>query len=375
MRGLVLALLAGVAPLPALAQYAGHDAHAHHAEPAPTDPHAGHTAHTGHASHTGHGTTSAPAAEPHAGHVMAEPATPDPHAGHIMPEGSPSPAAPDPHAGHAGAATPADPHAGHGAPPAAANIPAGPPPAAALSSPVHAADRLFGTPAMAAARAAVQREHGDSRLARVMVDRLEAGFGRGHDSYAWEGHAWTGNDIDKVWLTTEGEGEFGGALESAEVQVLWGHAIDPWFDLRAGVRQDFRPGPRRTHLALGIQGLAPYWIEVDASLFLSHKGDVTARVEAEHDIRLTQQLILQPRVEADFSFQDSAALGVGSGLSTVEASLRLRHEFRPQTGPAVIAPYVGLVHERAFGNTVDYRRAAGEKRSGWRGLVGLHTWF
>ena len=228
---------------------------------------------------------------------------------------------------------------------------------------------------MASAREMVRREHGDSRLAKVLVDRLEAGFGKGHDSYAWEGHAWTGNDIDKLWLTTEGEGERRGALESAEVQLLWGHAINPWFDLRAGLRQDFRPGPRRTHLALGVQGLAPYWIEVDASLFLSHKGDVTARIEAEHDMRLTQQLILQPRVEAGFALQDVPALGIGSGLSTIEASLRLRHEFRPQSGPAVIAPYIGLAHERAFGGTADYRRAAGERRAGWKALVGLYTWF
>lgn len=208
-----------------------------------------------------------------------------------------------------------------------------------------------------------------------MIDRLEAGFGTGHDSYAWEGHAWTGNDIDKLWLATEGEGESKGRLESAEVQLLWSHAINPWLDLRAGLRQDFRPTPRRSHLALGLAGLAPYWIEVDAALFLSHKGEVSARIEAEHDMRLTQQLILQPRLEADLAFQDSPALGIGSGLSTVEASLRLRHEFRPRTGPAVIAPYIGVAHERTFGDTARYRRAEGERRSGWKALVGLHTWF
>lgn len=355
MRALLLALLAGAAPVPALAQqvgHGGHDAHMHHAEPAPADPHAGHAG------------RDAP---------QPAPAESDPHAGHHMPASTP----PDPHAGHSAPAptvTP-DPHAGHGAPPAASAIPVGPPPAAALSGPEHAADGIFGAAAMAASREALRREHGDNRLAKAMIDRLEAGFGSGHDSYAWEGHAWTGNDIDKLWLATEGEGERKGALESAEVQLLWSHAINPWFDLRAGVRQDFRPAPRRSHLALGVAGLAPYWIEVDAGLFLSHKGDVSARIEAEHDMRLTQQLILQPRLEADLAFQDSPALGIGAGLSTVEASLRLHHEFRPDRGPAVIAPYIGVAHERAFGDTARYRRADGERRSAWKALVGLHTWF
>jgi copper resistance protein B len=223
---------------------------------------------------------------------------------------------------------------------------------------------------MAAAREDLRREHGDMIGYSFLVDRLETRVRNGRDGFEWDAQGWIGGDIDKFWVKTEGEGAFGEKLESAEVQALWSHAIDPWFDLQLGVRHDFRPDPQRTHLVLGIQGLAPYWFEVDAAAFLSNKGDVTARIEAEYDQRITQSLILQPRVEFDLAAQDVAELGIGSGLSTASAGARLRYEFIPE-----FAPYIGVEYERAFGDTADFRRADGEKAGGWSFLVGLRTWF
>ena len=355
---------------PALAQHAGH-------APPPADPHAGHTMPAAKPAapadpHAGHSMPAAkPAApsDPHAGHTMpaAEPAAPaDPHAGHNMPAAEP-PA--DPHAGHNMPAAPADPHAGHGAAPDAGPSIA-PPPPAALSGPEDAADLVYGREAMAAARAGMREEHGGMETYKILIDQLEAKLRDGRDGYAWDAQAWYGGDIDKLWIKTEGEGAFGEAVERAEVQALWSRAIDPWFDLQLGVRHDFRPDPERTHLVLGVQGLAPYWFEVDAAAFLSDKGDLTARFEAEYDLRLTQKLILQPRVELDLAAQDVPELGIGSGLSSGEIGARLRYEVRPE-----FAPYVGVEYERAFGDTADLARAAGEKAGGWSLLVGIRTWF
>jgi copper resistance protein B len=202
-----------------------------------------------------------------------------------------------------------------------------------------------------------------------------AGHREGRESYAWDGQFWYGGDINKLWLKTEGEGAFGEGLEQGEAQALWSRAIDPWFDFQAGIRQDFAAGPNRTHLVLGVQGLAPYWFEVDSALFVSNKGDVTGRIEAEYDLRLTQQLILQPLVEVDFALQSIAELGIGAGVSTAEIGARLRYELFPGSGPAVIAPYLGVEYERAFGDTADFRRADGEDAGDLRLLVGLRTWF
>jgi copper resistance protein B len=109
---------------------------------------------------------------------------------------------------------------------------------------------------------------------------------------------------------------------------------------------------------------------VDAAVFVSTKGDVTARAEAEYDLRITQKLILQPAAEVEFSLQDVPELGIGSGFSSGEAGLRLRYEFNPQ-----FAPYIGVEYERGFGGTARFRRADGERAGGWSVLAGLRTWF
>lgn len=249
-------------------------------------------------------------------------------------------------------------------------IPQQPPPPVAYEGPEHAADAVWGNQAMAPVRRAVYAEHGRFRGSRILLDRLEYQARDGHDGYAWEGDAWYGGDYDRLWFKSEGEGGFGGALEEAEAQLLWSRALGPWFNLQTGVRYDIRPRSQRTHLAVGVQGLAPYWFEIDAAVFLSDRGDLTARIEGEYDQRITNQLILQPRIEATLSAQDVPDIAIGSGLSAIEAGLRLRYEIVPE-----FAPYVGVQYERSIGDTAVFARAAGERRSDWALVAGLRMWF
>jgi copper resistance protein B len=245
-----------------------------------------------------------------------------------------------------------------------------PPPPAALSGPAHAADAVFGGEAMARARATLTGEHGDIRVSKVLVDQAEARIGKGRDGYFLNGEAWHGGDIDRLWFKTEIEGDRGRRPDQAELQALWSHAIDPWFQVQTGVRHDFNRGADRTHLAVGVQGLAPYWFELDGALFLSTKGELTARGEAEYDLRLTQRLILQPRLEVNLSAQDIPELGIGSGLVAADLGLRLRYHFDQR-----FAPYLGIGYERAFGDTRRARRAAGDAGGGVQALVGVRLWF
>lgn len=376
MKALLIALLAALAGTPAFAQHTGHtmptktptaDPHAGHdmgAMPAPAtqpDPHAGHDMGTA-------APASPPAADPHAGHDMrtmqpAAPADPtDPHAGHGM--GTTQPAAP---------ASPADPHAGHGMGAEAGSAPPppkAPPTPAAFSGPRHAADGLFDPSAMAGAREQLRSEQGGMTTYRVMIDQLEARIHDGRDGYLWDAQGWYGGDIDKLWIKTEGEGSFGEKTEEAEVQALWSRAITPWFDVQAGLRYDFRPDPERGHLVLGLQGLVPYQFEVDAAAFVSDEGDVSARLEAEYDLLITQRLILQPRAEVNLAAQEVRELGVGSGINDVELGLRLRYEFARE-----FAPYVGVEWERKLGETADFARDEGEGVDDLFFVTGVRIWF
>jgi copper resistance protein B len=304
------------------------------------------------------------AAIDHQGHAMTQP-MPDGgqsgHAGHQI-------ASPPEAAGHTG-------HAGHMPPPAAATAREGtdlaPGDAPAPAAPAgHWADRYWDPAAMARARDTMMREGGAQTFAQIMVNRAEIRVRDGRDGYRWEGEGWFGGDINRLVVKTEGEGTRGERLEAGEVQALYSRAVGPYFNLQAGVRHDVRPTPDRTFAAIGVQGLAPYWFEVEATAFLSTRGDLIARTSATYDQRLTQRLILQPRAEIELAAQDMRARGIGSGVSEAELGLRLRYEISRQ-----FAPYVGVAWERRLGRTARFARAAGDDPGGAALTLGVRAWF
>ena len=241
-------------------------------------------------------------------------------------------------------------------------------PARAFEGPRHAADTIFGEADMVSARERFARESGDFRTGSVLIERLEARVGD-EDSYLWDVQAFYGGDLNRFVLKTESEGEFGDDVEAAEVQALYSRAIGPFFDLQAGVRYDFEPAGTAA-LALGVQGLAPYMFHVDGALFLSERGDLTARIEAEYDQKITQRLILQPRVEIELSAQDIPELEVGAGVPKIETDLRLRYEIARE-----FAPYIGIGYEAKTGRTADLARAEGEDPDCVVLLAGVRAWF
>jgi len=224
---------------------------------------------------------------------------------------------------------------------------------------------------MARARHEMAHHMGGQTVTALFVDRLEYQRHDGDGALVWEVAAWRGGDIHRLWFKSEGERSLDPAeLEDAEVELRYGRAVSPFFDLQAGVRRDFGPGQSRSHLALGVHGLAPHWFELDAAAYLSERGDLTAKVEAEYEVLLTQRLILQPRLEVALAAQAVPELEIGSGLGTVGAELRLRYEIR-----RTFAPYVGVSRHRAFGETRDLLRLAGRETDGTALVAGVRIWF
>jgi copper resistance protein B len=184
----------------------------------------------------------------------------------------------------------------------------------------------------------------------VVFDELELHDG---DDLRWDANAWLGYSYNKLAIRTEGERDEGDT-ERAELQLLWTHAFARWWDVVAGARADFEPGSTQTWAAFGVQGLAPYRFDLEATAFVGENGDTAARFEAEYDLKITRRWILQPQLELNWYGQADRERRLGSGLSSVEAGLRLRYELRRE-----VAPYVGLVRKRLAGGTADLARSAG----------------
>jgi copper resistance protein B len=222
---------------------------------------------------------------------------------------------------------------------------------------------VFG-PSMARADA-----EDDPILAKLMLDELET-RGSGSDSEdSWDAQAWLGKDLTKLWVKTEGERAFG-ETEDTELQFLYSTAVAAYWDFQIGVRHDFKPSPNRTWVAIGFQGLAPYFFEIDTALFIGESGRTALRFEAEYELLLTQRLILTPEIEMNLYGKNDPAIRIGSGLSGIEAGLRLRYEIRRQ-----FAPYIGVNWTRLFGNTADFAKADGANTSDTQFTIGLRAWF
>ena len=203
----------------------------------------------------------------------------------------------------------------------------------------------------------------------VTFNRLERSFSDGGNGTAYDGQAWFGRDYNRVVIKAEGE-VANGKLEEARTELLWGHAIATHWDTQLGLRQDSGEGPNRTWLAAGVQGLAPYWFEVDAAAYVGNGGRTALRLGTEYELLLTQKLILQPRAEVNIYGKDDTERDIGRGLSSGVVGLRLRYEFNKQ-----FAPYIGVERSAKFGRTADMARAAGESSGDTSWVAGVRFWF
>jgi len=228
----------------------------------------------------------------------------------------------------------------------------------------HAADHHYDPATMAATRASVRHMHGGASAWMFLAERFELSS---DNEFIWEAEGWYGGRINRLWLKTDGDADLeNGDVGSAELQTLYSRAIRPHWDLQLGLRHNFEPTPTRNHAVIGLKGLAPYLFEIDGALFLSEKGDLSGRLEAEYEFRLSQRLFLQPRAEFDFALSDDESVGVGSGLNELELGLRLRYEFRKD-----FAPYLGYQWSRKYGRTAELA----DEQSTSGAVLGLRIWL
>lgn len=211
--------------------------------------------------------------------------------------------------------------------------------------------------------------HGSAPVGMLLVNRLEAFHGRDANGQGWEAQAWYGGDTDKLWLRTEGE-RSRGKLEGGDAELFWNRSIATFWSSQLGVRQEFGEGPQRSWAAFGVQGLAPYWFELEATGYVGAGGRTAARLRAGYELLFTQRLILQPEVEINVYGRNDPQRRTGRGISDVQFGLRLRYEFHRQ-----FAPYVGVNWVRRVGTTADYARQDHQAVFDRQVVAGIRIWL
>ena len=219
---------------------------------------------------------------------------------------------------------------------------------------------------------ALAMETDDPLVAQLTVDKFEKRHSINDKSaqpFAWEAEAWLGYDINKLVFKTEGE-RASGKTESAELQGLIRSAIAPYWNIQMGMRHDFNPEPSQNWAVIGLQGMAPYFIETDLNLFITNGKQTNLRLSAEYEAMITQQLVLSPSAEINLYGKNDEVRGIGSGISSMEFGVRLAYEIRRE-----FAPYIGINWEQTFGKTADYARHEGESTNDIQLVAGVRFWF
>lgn len=202
-----------------------------------------------------------------------------------------------------------------------------------------------------------------------ILDEFEGRYAPGNSDFRWDGEVWAGGDYDRLWLKSEGTVSKG-RVSDGDQEALYSRAVSRYFNLQGGMRVDLDDGPTRTWGALGVEGLALYQFEVQATAYVSDRGRFASRLEGSYDILLTNRLILQPQAEFNFYTKADRGRGVGSGLSDVDAGLRLRYEFRRKFAPYVAVTYMGYINQASR-----FARERGENDGDVRFTFGIRTWF
>lgn len=203
----------------------------------------------------------------------------------------------------------------------------------------------------------------------VLIEQFEDRTNGADHAFRYDGQGWYGTDTDKLWVKSEGQVGAHGRFEDGQHEILYDRAISTFFDLQGGVRLDLDDGPARAWAALGVQGLMPYFIDVEATAYFSDRG-AAARLKASYDLLITQRLILQPQAELNFYSASDRGRGTGSGLSDIDAGLRLRYELSRK-----FAPYVGVTYQGRFGQAATFARRDRESTGDVRFAFGIRAWF
>jgi copper resistance protein B len=194
-------------------------------------------------------------------------------------------------------------------------------------------------------------------FAHVFVNELEW---QSADRLAWDAEGWAGSDINQLALRSEGDSEKGA---SSQNELLYRRALTAFFDGTAGMREDSGPHAHRTWAGAGVEGVAPYFLAVSGTLYVSDAAHVTGKLSASEEVAITQNVTGELRLQAQLYSRAEPADEAPAWQPQLQAGVRVRYAISRR-----FTPYLGLTYEREQTQSVN-------AREGWHGLLGLRAWF
>ena len=201
-------------------------------------------------------------------------------------------------------------------------------------------------------------EDDDPLVIKTSIHALEHRVGENENIDFLDAEIDMGYDLKKITFKThleKAEDEF----ETAETRLMYRFAIDPYWNFQLGIRKDFQE-KGKDYFSVGIDGLYPYYIDTEAVFFVATDGLMQARLALEHEIMITQKVMLMAGVEADVFSNDD------DGFVQSEAFIKLMYGITK-----AFIPYIGIHFEDKYFT----KDEESEEVDTVFYTIGLHAWF
>ena len=208
-----------------------------------------------------------------------------------------------------------------------------------------------------------RREHGGQIYQATKLDNQWRLDKHGQGEFNTELETWIGTDQNKLFIKAHREKSESEKANYA-VSALYSRNIADFWDAQVGLR--YRSEAFEAHrqeavdAAFGLHGLAPYFFETDAYIYVGQDQHVSLSLETERDILLTQKLITQPYLKADVLIRDESDNAKKTGLSSLQTGVQTRYEISKK-----VMPFIDVAYRYEKGDRETSRQVATSSESGW----------
>ncbi|WP_445116384.1 copper resistance protein B [Acinetobacter sp. WZC-1] len=149
-----------------------------------------------------------------------------------------------------------------------------------------------------------------------------------------------------------------------KAKALYSRMISDFWDVQAGVQYSHDQGRtvdrHQTSAVLGLYGLAPYFFETEAYVYIGEDRQLSFSLETKRDVLLTQQLILKPHLDFNVIFSDDSPHAVRTGLNSAQAGLEIRYEINKK-----VMPFIDVAYAYHRGNQqTEWQHASSSEQGG-----------
>lgn len=118
-----------------------------------------------------------------------------------------------------------------------------------------------------------------------------------------------------------------------DVAFMYSRNISDFWDMRVGLEYAKQHEQQNRGILFGFHGLAAYFFETDAYLYIGQNQQLQVNLQASRDVLLTQKLIMQPYIDLGWVIQDHAEFPQQKGLSALSLGLQTRYEITKKIMP------------------------------------------